>query len=364
MKICFLSAASVIHTVRWVNGMAELGHEVHLITMHEEQADKIDRRVTIHQLNIPAPLGYYVNVLEAKRLIKTIQPDLLHAHYASGYGTLARLINFTPTLLSVWGTDVYIFPYESRKKEKHLKKNLEAADYITSTSFDMKKQTEKFTSKQIEVIPFGIDTEHFKPQTRKDDETIVIGTVKKLEHVYGIDILIRVTALLIDELRKQGRTELADRIRLKIVGQGPQLDEMVALTKRLNIEAITEFTGFVPNEEVPHYLNELDIFTAFSRSESFGVAVLEASACEVPVVVSDVGGLPEVVKDQETGYCLPLDHTDEIVEKLASLVIHHEQRTNMGKQGRAFVKQHYTWKKNVLHMEMVYNRLINNELLI
>src|SRR5699024_4805033 len=354
---------SVSHTVRWVNGMAKLGHEVHLITMHEEEADKIDQRVTIHHLKIPAPFGYYLNVSKAKRLLKIIQPDLLHVHYASGYGTLARFINFTPTLLSVWGTDVYIFPYESKQKERILRKNLKAADFITSTSFDMRSQTQKFTSKQIEVIPFGIDTNLFHPTERNDVETIVIGTVKKLEHVYGIDILIKATAFLINKLRELGKEHLADRIRLKIVGKGPQLKELKDLTQEYRMDSITDFVGSVPNEEVPSYLNQIDIITAFSRSESFGVAVIVASECELTVIVSDVGGLQEVVQQGETGYSIPLEHMDEIVKKLARLVIHHEQRIQIGKKGRLFVKQHYMWEKNVLQMEKIYNKLVNNELM-
>src|SRR5699024_486512 len=150
---------------------------------------------------------------------------------------------------------------------------------------------------------------------------IVIGTVKKLEHVYGIDILIKTTAFLISYLREHGHDDLAKRVRLQIVGKGPQLKELKDLTKEYQSESITEFIGTDPNEEVHNYLNQIDVFTAFSRSESFGVAVLEASACEIPVVVSNVGGLPEIVQNGETGFSIPLEHMDEIVEKLAKLVI-------------------------------------------
>src|SRR5699024_11469851 len=127
---------------------------------------------------------------------------------------------------------------------------------------------------------------------------------------------------------------LADRIRLKIVGKGPQLKELKDLTQEYRMDSITDFVGSVPNEEVPSYLNQIDIFTAFSRSESFGVAVLEASACELPVIVSDVGGLPEDVQQGDTGYSIQLEHMDEIVEKLSRQIFHHKQKLQMEKKGR------------------------------
>lgn len=362
MKLCFLSAASVIHTVRWVNAMVNQGHDVHLMTMHDEKVDKLDRRVTIHRLNIPAPLGYYLNVLQAKKIIRKLQPDILHVHYASGYGTLSRLINYQPTLLSVWGTDVYLFPYESKQKEKILRKNLQAVDYLSSTSIDMKKQTEKFIShKPIDVVPFGIELNDFQPGEKESRATILIGTVKKLEHVYGIDLLLKSVASLITFLRENQMENLADQIRLQIVGEGPQRLELQALADELKIGAITEFVGLIPNEDVPEYLNNMDIFVALSRSESFGVAVLEASACEVPVVVSDVGGLPEVVDEGKTGYSLAADNTDQIVKRLAELVSDAEKRFEMGKAGREFVKEFYSWDKNVCEMEAVYSKICNME---
>ncbi|MGY0691407.1 glycosyltransferase [Virgibacillus sp. FSP13] len=356
MKVCFLAAASSIHTVRWVNAIVERGHDVDLITMHHSKSDRIDSRVCLHQLKVPAPIGYYLNGLEVKMLIRGIQPDILHVHYASGYGTLARLIDFNPSLLSVWGSDVYLFPDKSKRNEKTLKKNLNAVTQITSTSYAMKEQTEQFVTPKspIEVIPFGIDLDLFKASGTKDSNSIVIGTVKKLEQIYGIDILIIATAKLVDYLRSTNYEDIVKRLKLMIVGDGSQLTYLQELARKLHISEITEFVAAVPNNQVPHYLNQLDIYCAFSRSESFGVAVLEASACEVPVVVSHVGGLPEVAKDGQTGYMVDYENIDDIVNRLFELVIDKDKRNHFGKNGRDFVKNNYNWYRNVSHMEEIY----------
>lgn len=360
MKICFLSAASIIHTVRWANAMVDRGHQVELITMHHSKLDKIDARVMIHQLKIPAPIGYYLNRIEVKRLLRKIQPDIMNVHYASGYGTLARLADFSPTLLTVWGSDVYLFPYQSRRNEKTLRRNLKSVDQITSSSNAMKEQTENFITPfyPIEVIPFGIDINRFKSNGLVKVDNIVIGTVKKLEHIYGIDILIKATAKLIGFLHLNDYDEIARKIKLQIVGDGSQLTHLQRLAEELDVTKITEFIGAISNDSVPHYLNQFDIYCAFSRSESFGVAVLEASACEAPVVVSHVGGLPEIVQDGKTGFVVDHENIDDVVDKLFQLVMDKEKRKNMGQNGRMFVQRYYDWNQNVSHMEKAYEELI------
>ncbi|PWA05760.1 glycosyl transferase [Pueribacillus theae] len=356
MKICFMAAASSIHTVRWANALAERGHEVHLITMHRVELNQIDGRVKLHCLKIPAPVGYYANRFEAKLLIRKLNPDVLHVHYASGYGTLARLVQYHPTLLSVWGSDVFLFPYESRRNERIVRKNLLHADHLTSTSDALRIQTERFIApkKQIDVIPFGIDLDLFKAsRSARRRDTICIGTVKGLKPVYGIDLLLKAIAQLIARLRERDAA-LADKLHIMIVGGGPQLSELQQLAKDLHISSITEFVGAVPNEQVPYYLNQLDIYCALSRSESFGVAVLEASACEVPVVVSNVGGLPEVVEDGKTGFVVSHEKPGDIVDKLLHLVIDHDLRREFGKCGRRFVRENYAWDAIVPKLESVY----------
>lgn len=361
MKIAYLAGASSIHTVRWINAMVEREHDVHLITMHRPDKDKIDDRVKVYFLPFNPPMGYYLNVFKVRKLLKQIKPDILNTHYASGYGTLSRLVNFKPTLLSVWGSDVFDFPYQSKIKEKILRKNLKAATQIASTSFAMKKQTEKFVSPKLPIVvtPFGVNMNLFKPSYNgKEKDTITIGIVKRLEEVYGIEYLIKATSLLIKRLRENQLNDVADRIRLLIVGEGSLLDKLQNLTHDCGISHITKFVGAVPNVKVPEYLNKMDIFCVPSLQESFGVAAVEASSCGLPIIVSNVGGLPEVVKDGETGFIVEPKNIQQLADRLYDLVINPELRMRLGKNGRNFVNSFYNWKENVKRMEIVYENLI------
>ncbi|MCG1027059.1 glycosyltransferase [Virgibacillus halodenitrificans] len=360
MKICLLAGASTIHTVRWVNAMAQLEHDVHLITMHPSKMDQIDSAVHVYKLKVPAPIGYYTNVLELKLLLGRVQPDLLHVHYASGYGTLARLVHFKPTLLSVWGSDVYLFPNKNKRNKMILKNNLASMTHITATGHALKKQTECFHTPAvpIDIVPFGIDMNLFKKLGEIPHEDIVIGTVKRMKPIYGIDLLLKAASRVVEKLKMAGRGEIADRIKLLIVGEGEQLGELKQLADQLGIKERTAFVGAIPNNEVPKYINQMDIYCAFSRSESFGVAVLEASACEVPVVVSNVGGLPEVVQDGVTGYICNLDDLGKMADKLYELVMDEGKRAEFGRNGRKFVRNHYEWQQNVAEMEKIYKKIV------
>jgi glycosyltransferase involved in cell wall biosynthesis len=117
----------------------------------------------------------------------------------------------------------------------------------------------------------------------------------------------------------------------------------------------------VSHQAVPGWLNRFDIFVAPSRldSESFGVAAVEASACGIPVVVSDVGGLPEVVKNGSTGLIVPRDSPEELASALRRLLESATLREKMGETGRSFVVEEYEWEKCVDLMERTYHAAID-----
>lgn len=353
MKIAFLAGHSSIHTVRWVNEMAARGHDVHLITMHPGK-EELNENVKVYNLPFKPPLGYYLNTWRVKKLLRQIQPDILNTHYASGYGTLARLSGFHPNLLSVWGSDVFDFPFQSKLKLKIMQKNLKAADRVASTSNIMKRQTESIYKPDcdIAVTPFGVDCERFKLiDVDKDPNKVIIGTVKKMASQYGISTLIEAFALVKSRVDKE--------IELILVGGGPQEEELKQLTKVLGVEANVRFIGPVPHYEVPKWLNMFDIYVALSESESFGVAIIEASACEKPVVVSDAGGLPEVVIDGKTGYIVPRNNPEKAAEKIEILINDEILRKKMGRAGRVFVLENYDWKENADRMEALYKEVVD-----
>jgi glycosyltransferase involved in cell wall biosynthesis len=361
MKILLLAGTSSIHTIRWANGLSSAGHEVHVITQHPI-LEPLSAEVKVHSIPFHGALGYFLMVPQVSRLLQSIQPDIVNAHYASGYGTTARLVNYHPWVLSVWGSDVYDFPYKSPVHRYLVKKNILAADCVASTSFCMAKQVRSLTSSAMEIpiTPFGVDMtvyDSMKQLSPEPSKPIVIGTVKTMAPKYGISTLLKAFALLLEKLRYQ-KSSLADRLQLRLVGDGPQLDELKDLAKDLGIDTLTHFVGRVPHAQVPEELSKLDIYVALSESESFGVAIIEAGAAARPVVVSDAGGLPEVTIDGVTGFVVPRNHPQASADAIEKLVLDPQLCHRMGLAGRNHVEEHYRWSDCITKMVKVYQSVL------
>jgi len=353
MRILLLAAASSVHTVRWANAFVERGHVVHLITQHAA-APGLDARVAVHRLPHLKGLGYLLNGWRVSRLLAKVRPDVVNAHYATGYGRFGHSASGFPLVINVWGSDVLEFPNKGLFNLLWLLGNLKRAHALVSTSFFMAAHTDALAPDlpPVFVVPFGVDTDLFSPIEAKDHQgTLVIGTVKSLAPVYGIDILIKAFAIVVEAGRY--------KVRLRIVGSGPKLGELQELVRTLDVHEHVDFIGAVPHSRVPDELRAMDIFVALSRSESFGVAVIEASACGLPVVVSDVGGLPEVVEDGISGFVVPVEDAQTAAMKLEELLASAELRQRMGAAGRANVQDCYRWSHCVDRQLAVFQQVID-----
>lgn len=362
MRIALLAAANNVHTIRWANGLYAAGLEVHLISQHNI-LETVDRNIHTHIFPFMGSIGYFTMVLGVKKILRRIKPDLVNAHYASGYGTTLRLAAYHPSLLSVWGSDVYDFPCKSFLHNFVLKQNLLSADTIASTSCCMAKQIKSLTSKikEVEITPFGVDKKCYEKilqlSERQKNQSIVIGTVKTMSHNYGIDTLLHSFAILYKMIQREYPL-LAKRLVLRIVGDGCQMQELQDMARQLYIDNITSFIGRIPSHQVPIELEKFDIYVALSRLESFGVAVIEASAAGRPVVVSDADGLKEVVVNNQTGLIVPRDNPDAAATALYQLVLSPQLRIQMGEAGRKHVLEKYEWSACVDKMIKVYKQTI------
>jgi glycosyltransferase involved in cell wall biosynthesis len=215
----------------------------------------------------------------------------------------------------------------------------------------LKGETEKLLGgrRSVVVVPFGVDCRVFKPtETKANAECFLVGTVKTLEEGYGIDRLLDAFELF------QRRLPSGSATKLCIVGGGSQREALEERARQLGINHLTEFLGPVAPTSVPGILNGFSVYVALSRIESFGVAILEASACGIPVVVSDAGGLGEAVVDGSTGVVVPDGAPAVAAEALMRLFKNPHEARSMGIAGRDFVLRHYADDKVVASMEQLY----------
>jgi glycosyltransferase involved in cell wall biosynthesis len=361
MRILLLADINSVHTRRWAQGLSEQGLDIGIFSLNPP--DPLLKSLPDIKVFIPGNISsglagsslmaktkYLFYIRELKRATTTFRPGIMHAHYASSYGTLGNLCGFRPLLISLWGSDVYDFPRKNLLTRKLLRFNLSAADLILSTSYAMAKEASKYTRKRISIIPFGIDLDRFKPAIRVvalQNDNIIIGTAKALEPEYGIEYLIRAFALVCQRNPEKS-------LLLKIAGGGSLEASLKTLALATGIGDRIEFTGRLDHGEIPAFLGQLDIFAALSLSESFGVSVIEASACAIPVLVSRIGGLKEVVDEDVTGLIVPAKDVEASASALESLVSDPELRIRLGRNGREKVEKMYDWKDNIAKMVNIY----------
>lgn len=356
MKILFLAPASSIHTIRWINALVKRNNQVLLVSLpnHILKNEEIDDKVQLTYLPFGKMKGYYLNSFFLKKIWGDFKPDIVNAHYASGYGTLARISKIPHLILSVWGSDVFDFPYRSKINFKIMKKNLLYAEKIASTSITMGEQVEKLIGKkQITITPFGVDLKTFKNFNDKNDDRFSFGIIKTLLPIYGIDILLIAFAKFLILLKEEKKYD--KKIALEIYGEGESYAELKKLAQDLSIDKQVFFRGHISNNEVPAALNRLDVFCATSIcNESFGVSIVEAMACEIPVIVSDVDGFKEIVEDKISGIIVARGKPDELAKAMFLMYEDKYLRTVLGKNGRKKVEAYYDWNKNVETMLALY----------
>ena len=349
-RLCYLANAANPHTIRWANYFCEHGYEVHVISF--EPPGELASNVIVHQLqcNLPFNLKYYAVVPEVTNLLNRIGRCILHAHYASGYGTLGRKLKIYPYVISVWGSDVFEFPQKSFFHRSVLKRNLAAADYICSTSRIMAVETSKYTEKNLHLTPFGIDCNVFVPSLETQHGSFVIGAVRSMEEAYGIDILLRAFKVFTNKYRQIST-------KLIFVGSGSRDRSYRQLARDLGLNASVQFIGVVPHSQVVNHMQSFSVFAALSRAESFGVALLEASACGIPVIASNVGGIPEVVVDGKTGILVPPNDVESAAMGIEKLFLQPELRRRLGQQGREWILQRYNWTQTARSLEILYEEI-------
>ena len=233
-----------------------------------------------------------------------------------------------------------------------IQKILQKADHVTATSNLLKKYALKYlahTPEKISVIPFGVEIpESIIPQP---DAGFRICYIKGHRKKYGPDILLRAIYKIKDKVPD---------IKLTIAGEGEMTTSLKQTVKDLNLESSVYFAGFIANDQIYDLLKKhhLMVMPSVMESESFGVAVLESYACGRPVIASKIGGVPEIVVNNETGILVSPENVNELADTIIKLATDRNLCANMGINGYSFVKNNFDWEQSLDKMSELYERLI------
>jgi len=306
-------------------GLAKIGHQIHFITYTQPaRLDFFNENIFYHEVNIATyPLFQYPpyeSALAGKMVdvVKYEKLDLLHVHYAIPHATSAFLAKqilkaqgiHIPVITTLHGTDITIVGKDASLAPV-VTFSINESDGVTTVSEDLKRDTlEAFDiHRSIQVIPNFVDLERFKKQKKEHFKKIICPNNEKLlvhtsnfRRVKRIDDIIKVFAKL--------RTEIP--CKLLLVGDGPERGAIEQLSRELHLGECVRFLGKL--DAVEEVLSVADLFLMPSEKESFGLAALEAMACEVPVISSNTGGLPELNIHGKTGFLSNVGDIDDMVK--------------------------------------------------
>ena len=356
-------------------GLADRGHEVHVLAPHAEGAAAEEQfgNVHIHRFRY-APtrleiLCYGAGILQNLRrqpiswllvplflaaqlfalvgLVRKHRINLVHAHWFIPQGlvaSIARIAVNRPIIMTAHAGDVYSARGAFRKGLLRFAAN--HATSCTVVSHMLAREFEVRTGIAPDVIPMGVDPSLFLPGADRRLTTIDKTSgpnllfVGRIAEKKGLSFLIRAIS--------EVRTDYPN-MRMTIVGDGRIRTDLEALTNKLDLSAIIEFKGSVENEALPDYLRRADIFVipsivdALGDQEGLPVVLLEAAACGVPIIATNVGGITDFVTDNETGLLVEPESVDQLANAIRRLSADDRLRARLSQAGRALVEEKFSW---------------------
>jgi len=299
---------------------------------------------------VQLPFLVIAEILYSLLIIKRCKADLIHAHWNLPQGltgVLCSSIYGIPCVTTIHGSDVYglKLPFINTLNAKVMKN---ANAYTANSKRTAQAYREISGREDIDIIPMGIDPDFFGKSLDVDvlrrkfeieGESILF--VGRLIDWKGIDGLIKAVPKI---LKKYPKTKLL------IVGSGPCKGRLIKLAKRLDITNNILFIDKVSHEELPQYYSLANVFVLPSvvndrgETEGLGVVLLEAMACRIPVIGSNVGGIPDIINDGETGLLANQKDPDDLARKIIILLTDENLRKRVVENGLKFVKENFSWE--------------------
>ncbi|WP_430791376.1 N-acetyl-alpha-D-glucosaminyl L-malate synthase BshA [Virgibacillus flavescens] len=341
--------------------LAEQGNEIHFITSSQPfRLNRVNPSIYYHEVE----LGHYpvfqyppFDLALANKMAEVIDReklDILHVHYAMPHAICAILArdiakHDVKIVTTLHGTDITVLGIDQSFK-KMIIHGIEKSDAVTAVSKSLVKQTKEILgiTNKIDVVYNFVNENEYN---RKDASQIkkeygINETEKVLIHISNFRKVKRIE----DVIHTFSKIKHEIDSKLILVGDGPEYSNACQLVDSLGLQEDVLFLGKQKN--ISDLLSMADLKLLLSEKESFGLVLLEAMACEVPGIGTDIGGIPEVIKHNETGYIVKVGETD----KAAELAVHLLRDEDLLKQ---FSQNAYKRAREHFHSELIVNQYLD-----
>ncbi|MCF6278217.1 MAG: glycosyltransferase family 4 protein, partial [Anaerolineales bacterium] len=349
MKIVYFSMGYSPHDHRFLSALAKTEHKVYFVRLAQSKNESEDRIVPTEIEQVIWEGGQrgfrwrdvprYVRGL--RRVIKRIQPDVLHAGPIQTVGLVAVLTGFRPILMMSWGFDLMEDVYRSLWWEQVTRFVLKHSTFFTSDAQVTRDKAVVYgmNSDRAIVFPWGVDLEHFRPSNLKpaNPPTLSFFCNRSWEPRYGVDILAKAFVQA-----AKSRPDLS----LILLAGGSQAGAIRRILISGGVMDRVHLGGFVKQDELPRYYNMADVYISPSHVDGSSVSLMEAMACGLPCLVSDIPENKEWVTEGENGWLFSDGNVAALTEVILRVAEKRDTLPEIGANARAVAEARADWSRN------------------
>lgn len=360
MRLAFLSIGRHIHTERWIRWFADRGHECHLLTVQPGPVDGVH----VHDITSSAPtkpLRYLASLAVVRRLLRTLRPDLLNTHFLTGYGYWGHFCGMHPNVLTVWGDDVYVTPFENALKGWLARRALASCDALTGDSIDVLdvacRKLGANADRAYRVL-WGVDFARFRPAEDgglrarlgfAPDDLLFLSPRSYTQPYYNIDVVIAAAA----------RVHAAEpRARFVFCGYEGDPAPFERQVGAAGLNDVARVLGRVAHAEFPALINAGDVFITVPSVDATAVSLLEAMSCGRAIIASALPSAQEWIDDGRTGSVVAPRDVDQLVTAMLAYARSAELRRQHGEAALAVARAHFDFDANMTHVLALFRRLV------
>jgi len=286
-----------------------------------------------------------------------------HLSQASVIGIIVGRLVKIPCIIETRHYSDYMYKYGNKMKQWLDKETVNMADHVivvSNAGKEVLKNMEGVKEEKITVIYNGTSIDKFRPynikqrrqirENLKIEEKIILSYTGRLRPEKGHQYLLEA----IFEIKDQ-----YTNIVLLLIGDGVLRSDLEALTRQLNIENKVRFLG--DRKDIPELLSATDIYVHPSVVEGFGISIIEAMAAGLPVIATNVGGIPEIITNGENGILVPPENPQALAEAISDLIEHPDKRKALAENGKQRVVTNFTDEIMVKKYMEVYRNIINQK---
>jgi glycosyltransferase involved in cell wall biosynthesis len=369
MKILYFSLGYTTHDHRFLKSISDGGHEVFFVQLEGNQRQVESRSVPPNVQQViwkggrePFHWGNLVKLtLDFWRLTREVKPDLIHAGPIQTCAFIAVLSGFRPILSMSWGFDLMEDVHKSKWMKWVTHYTLKRSAFFTSDANVTRDRAVRFgmNPEKTVVFPWGVDLEHFsptkdyKPSTtlNRPPSAVTLFCNRSWETRYGVDVLARAFVKVAQQ------NQHVDLILLNGGSQGGKLRQV--LQSGGVLDRVT-FGGQISQTDLPSWYHMADLYISPSHVDGSSVSLMEALACGLPCLVSDIPANQEWVIEDENGWLFRDGDANHLAEKIHAAISQREKLSDIGRASRRSAERRADWKKNSETLMNVYRTLGGN----